>query len=847
MKLKITLLLFLSFTTVFSQKKEKFNYKKAASDGNLNYFQIIEKKKNEIKTYDLTKLSNRKEIKHFNRWVYFWKDRVDINGKFPNSNLGYYNAKILTENGKINQNLSRSLSTETWTNVGPQNLPDPNGYSNPPQMGRLNTFLRIKHPTDRNQDVLFVGAPNGGVWKSTDGGTSWNPKLDMVAGIGVTDIKTTSDATFANYTTKPIYVSTGDYDGGNVSSIGVLKSTDGGETFVSTGLSYNESEGQVLGQLIVVDANTVLVGARDNIKITTDGGTNWTNNFDPGYTNAGFGRVAVSGSKAMYIGYFDVIYTNDFMTGNWTTVIAKNDDSRNAVTVGEDGKFYIQGLDGQIKQFNESNNTFSNYGTIPPNYNPQGGFNQTLIVKNNMIISGEVNATSSTNNGASWYNSMNGYWDNNTSDGVYVHSDHHAMGFLDGTYEFWSVNDGGLHFVDYGNDPANQKPTVNYKSSKVIVTQAYSVAINPSANDGAYVMANQDNDAFSKRNGIWYSVSQGDGIQSAINYNNPDIRYAGNQGGHIMQTDTGFQGQLNGNGEEVSVPGASFYFPLEMNKTNPNILFAGGDDIYKIEDNSGLSITKLNAGIGKITDIATHGNSVFVTGETGHKFSTDNGANWTNIPPGASINSVDFDASNNQVLYVTKSGYTDGEKVFKSTDGGANFTNISGDLPNIVMKEVMLKQGQGTEYLFLATELGVYFTTNGGTNWKKLGNGLPNVDVRDIEIHYTNDKLVAATFGRGLWEINIANSTLSTGNLSKKETKLSLYPNPTVSNYLNLTLDTSKKYSYLIYNVIGGIVMKGKLDANHKIDITNLPKNVYVIRVFNDSTNLSTKFIKGKD
>ena len=279
MKLKITLLLFLfSIGAFFSQNNEKFNFKQAAVNGNLNYFEIVEKKLSEIKNYDLSILSNKKESKHFYRWASFWKDRVSENGLFPDEKQGYFNAGILDAKGKIIQNsFQNKLSNENWTNVGPQVLPDENGYPNPPQMGRLNCFLRIQHPSDRNQDVLFVGAPNGGVWKSTNGGTSWSPKLDMVAGIGVTDIKTTPDATFANYATKPIYVSTGDYDGQHVSSIGVLKSTDGGETFSSTGLSYNESQGEILGELIVADENTVLVGAKDFIKITVDGGTTWTN------------------------------------------------------------------------------------------------------------------------------------------------------------------------------------------------------------------------------------------------------------------------------------------------------------------------------------------------------------------------------------------------------------------------------------------------------------------------------------------------------------------------------------------------------------------------------------------
>lgn len=853
MKKKITLVLLFSFAISFAQMPVRLDYQAEAKKGTLTFFQIVEQKQKEFKDLDLTVRKNLKEFKHFSRWFAFWKDRVDANGNFPSSNLGLFNAKVLNDSGKINFTTTSRKSNsanENWTNVGPQGLPEPNGYSNPPQMGRLNCLLRIKHPTDRNLDVLFVGAPNGGIWKSTDGGANWTPKLDNLAGIGVTDIKTTPDATFANYTSKPIYVSTGDYDGRNANSIGVLKSTDGGETFSSTGLSYTIDQQENLGQLIVKDENTVLVGATWDIMRTIDGGANWSVAYSPGY-NGNYGRVAINGDKAMFTGYYDIIYTSDYVTGNWTQVKTNGGNfGKHAVTVGEDGKFYIQGANGQIEQFDDTNSTFSNFGSATTGYDAQQGFNQTLLVMNNLVLVGGVNGNTSTNGASSWYNALNGYWNDNTSDGNYVHSDHHMMGKLDGTYEFWSTNDGGLNYVDFGNDPSNQKPTVTYKSEKVIVTQSYSVAINPNANDDAYLIANQDNDSFSKIGGTWYSVAMGDGIQSAINYNNSSIRYTANQNGFLVQSDTGFQGQLQGNGKSVSVPGAYFVFPLEMHKTNPDILYAGGDEVYKIEDGANLSMTNLNSGAGvasknsAIYDIATHGNAIFVSGENGLRFSTDGGANWT-TPAGAvtgTINSVDFDAANANNMYVTVSGYTNGSKVFKSTDGGASFTNISGDLPNIVMKEVLLKQGQGTEYLFVATELGVYFTRNGGTNWTRYGNGMPMVDVRDIEIHYTNDKLVAATFGRGLWEINIANTVLSTESL-ENNLNVSVFPVPS-SQLLNISVANPGKYNYQIYNVVGGLVQKGSFHQGGKIDISKLATQTYILRVFDSKSSFSTRIIK---
>ncbi|MDP5078689.1 MAG: hypothetical protein NWQ19_11360, partial [Nonlabens sp.] len=261
--MKKQLLLILGISLAFNSFAQTIaTYKKDAKAPDANFYQIVDAVNENLQAQDMTVLVNRKAKKQFDRWVYYWENKVNVDGTFPNENQGFFNAGVLDSKGAIATTFKpKGLNNLTWTNVGPQQADvNNNGYSNFPQMGRLNTLLRIAHPTDMNQDVLFVGAPNGGVWKSTDGGTTWAPKLDFIAGTGITDIKTVPGTTFANYMTQPIYVSTGDYDADHVKSIGVLKSTDGGETFNSTGLTYNLTQQETLGDLIVIDANTVFVG-----------------------------------------------------------------------------------------------------------------------------------------------------------------------------------------------------------------------------------------------------------------------------------------------------------------------------------------------------------------------------------------------------------------------------------------------------------------------------------------------------------------------------------------------------------------------------------------------------------
>ncbi|QOD59392.1 T9SS type A sorting domain-containing protein [Polaribacter haliotis] len=866
----VVFIFLLSVVNSFAQKKAKFNYATAAKKEKANYFSIVAQKKQELKSYDLSNINDLKEYKHFNRWKEYWRIRVNADGTFPNENTAFFSAAILTKDGKIKTSKYAAKSTaEPWNNIGTNDVPDSNGYPNFPQMGRLTSFLRIRHATDPTKDVLFVGAPNGGVWKSTDGGATWTPKLDMIAGIGVTDIKTASTTNINNYTTKPIYISTGDWDGDHVKSIGVLKSTDGGETFASTDLTYTLENQKLLGDLVVVDDNTVFVGTATGISKTTDGGSSWNQVFDAQGGNANMGRVAVSGTKIMYTGYFDTAYTADYTDdNNWNFVDGSTGNfDKKAVTVGEDGEFYIQDMSGQIMQYDGATNKFTNVGTIPAEYNSQQGYNQALIVRNNFVLSGEFNAGHSSDNGANWYRSLNGYWTNSSDDGNYIHSDHHRLGKLEeGSLKFWSANDGGLNYITYSSN-TDQKPTIEYKTAKTIVTQHFSVAINPATNGDDYVTGNQDNDGFSKIGGTWYAVALGDGIESAINYNNPSIRYATNQNGLLVRSDAGFKNELNGD-YTLSPAGISFNHYMELDRTNPTILYMNADKGGKDKDDNPNP-----TGIFKITDNGTELTSTMLdAGNPAHKFNThaalilainDNniirkiptdGSTPTsltgaqNLGTGVNIESIDFNASNPNTMYVTTKGYVDGKKVYKSTDGGANFTNISNNLPNVIINKILLKQGETNETLFVATNIGVYVTTNGGTSWDKLGAGLPNVDVKDIEINYSSDRLVAATFGRGLWDVNVANSTLSLENNSiDTSLEFSVYPNPVQNSNLKIAIKEGlQPLKFEIYNVVGGIVKKGTVSNNKEINVDQLANNVYLIRLYNAEFNAIKKFVLAK-
>ncbi len=128
-------------------------------------------------------------------------------------------------------NLSPEITNGSWYFLAPSSwINGASGYN--PGVGRLNCVAF--HPTSAT--TIFVGAPSGGMWKTTNDGGSWTNLCDGLPAIGVSGI--VIHPTNANI----IYILTGDGDGGDTKSIGVLKSTNGGTTWETTGLSWGINE-----------------------------------------------------------------------------------------------------------------------------------------------------------------------------------------------------------------------------------------------------------------------------------------------------------------------------------------------------------------------------------------------------------------------------------------------------------------------------------------------------------------------------------------------------------------------------------------------------------------------------
>ena len=230
--------------------------------------------------------------------------------------------------------------------------------------------------------------------------------------------------------------------------------------------------------------------------------------------------------------------------------------------------------------------------------------------------------------------------------------------------------------------------------------------------------------------------------------------------------------------------------PLTMSPSNPRVLYFGGNHLFKSIDRGDTwriispDLTTNDAelrnpsGQGGLTVEVTGGENHFTiftvrespidpalvwigTDDGNVQITRDAGATWTNVRdnlPGISgevwVNRVEPSHHDVATAYLVLDNHRLDDMnphVFKTTDFGASFTDITGNLPDGVGSYVVLEDPVNPNLLFVGTEYGAFASIDGGNDWFKLSTGMPNVAVRDLLIHPRDADLVAGTHGRSIW------------------------------------------------------------------------------------------------
>lgn len=764
-----------------------------------------------------------------------------------------------------------------WTVEGPGNIG-----------GRINCVTA----SPSNSNIIYVGNASGGVYKTSNGGASWQPIFDAqpFLAIGAITVDPVNHAT--------VWVGTGDVNISGYPFIGngVYKSVDGGNNWQHMGLTNT----RIVSKIIVDPNNSNIVYVAtmgipffpDNnrgLYKSTDGGQTWTQVLfvsndagicdlviDPTNTNilyaASWKRIR---NYQQSIGYGNESRiwksTDGGQTWNMLTnglpnfpvsriglaISAQNPNHLYSIIV--DSTYSLQGI---YKTLNGG----SSWTTVPTgtfDYGLYSGFAWYFgkIHVNpsnfNQIYVPGVELQSTTDGGLNWFAATPPWY-------LYeVHADGHGMHFINANTILYST-DGGLYKTT--NNCVTWTDIENIPN-----TQFYRVAVNPHK-PNLYYGGAQDNgttggNAQSINN--WSRIFGGDGFTHIYHPTDPDIHYAEYQWGGIVYTDTdGAWYDYCDNGIDPS-DRRCWDMPYIMSKANPSTLYCGTYRVYRMTGapyGTWVPISSdLTDGIIHLTSLHTITsvaespvNATYLyagTGDGNVWRSMNTGGSWQKINgtlPKRYVTCVKASPNQASNVYVTQSGYKSGEyipRVHRSTDNGQTWVDISGDLTQSAVNHIEILPGN-ENILFVATDDGVYITVNAGQEWHRIGNNMPIVPVYDIDINTQTNRLLAGTFARSLWSISIpqlvATIPNAIDNLENAGVSVRVFPNPAV-NFLQVEAFTEGNANIRIYSIQGKLCKNLQTiwqNGRIHIPVSDLATGSYVVSVETNEKTYYSKFIK---
>jgi photosystem II stability/assembly factor-like uncharacterized protein len=634
-----------------------------------------------------------------------------------------------------------------------------------------------------------------GVLKSTDGGSTWSlvGQFDFSndATTPLFDRRTISKIVVTRKTDPtqaddPVYVAVA---GGGVNGLagntGIWKSTDGGTTWTNTTASISTTDAYTDLVASTYDPNTLYAAsgtssgsANNGVWVTVDGGADWhrAGDFPAGATD---GRIAIANMSNNYNLLFAAITdpntggllemmqttngydirtangTNDYTQIHWTMVPI---DLTTFNYLGQQGWYDTTlAIDPVFKStFNSdgsSSNTYTIYG---------GGSTQVIEVQATQTFANSSDSVGSWSDGSPVDISVD-------SSGNGPHVDHHALGF-DANGNLLDGNDGGL----CRRDP--NTGTWTDLNGNLQITQFYGVALHPTDANIAYG-GSQDNGT-EKYSGTlaWTQVSQGDGGYVRVDSSDPNTVY------HTFFRDntdgTTFFERSDDGGATWSAKTtdinpadpSNFIVPYVMDPSNPARLVLGTNRIYETTDHAdtwhNISAPSSNgwnssAKVDAVTVSRSDPNTIYATAGGKIFVTTDDGTHWVERDvSGATDHFADLavDSTNSQVAYVVRDRFDGGSSsghVFRTTNGGQTWTDISSNLPDLPTDTLALFPGTNT--LYVGNDKGVYVSNNLGGSWSRFGTGLPDARAVDLELNTTLGIVAVGTHGRGMWEIQVEN------------------------------------------------------------------------------------------
>ena len=670
--------------------------------------------------------------KQFKRWENFMEPRVFPTGQRLDHARVWNETMQYRKNNPKKDNAPKS----NWTSLGPDTWTNITGHWNP-GIGRINVIAR--DPFDAM--TVYIGAPSGGLWKTTDEGENWEVLTDHLPIMGVSAIA------IHPVNTDIIYIGTGDKDANDNYSIGVLKSTDGGYTWELTGLDWSIGQNRTIAKLLINPENPdILFAATTNgIYKTTDAGVSWYNvqagDIDDMEFKPGDPDIVYACTQKFYKS------TNGGESFTQITGVPTTSRVQIAVSDANPNYVYFFSYQSGIYRSEDSGNTFSKRST-QPNQGSQGWYDLAFAVSHENaeeVHLGEINTWRSLNGGQNWTKTTDWQWGNNIG---YTHCDIHEMVFYGGTLY---VGTDGLvcKSTDHGN-------TWHSFTEGVSIRQFYRIA-GSKTNPYKLMGGSQDNGTSVYTDDYWHEWLGADGMECAIDHTNENIVYGTSQNGTFYKSTNGG----NGGSVNVSQPGSgSWVTPFVMHPQDPQTLFVGLKNVRKTTNGMNSWTTISNLGGGDIKNMyisESNPDYLYVSKDAILYRTKDGGTTWENISsglPNLFITYIAVHPLDPEIVAVSLSGFTNNKKVYISYDAGETWENFSDMLPNLPANCVIFHKDENMG-IYVGMDVGIFYRDNSMDAWESFYEGLPNVIVNELEIHYEAGKIRAGTYGRGLWEADL--------------------------------------------------------------------------------------------
>jgi photosystem II stability/assembly factor-like uncharacterized protein len=685
------------------------------------------------------------------------------------------------------ESVASLAGASNWVQLGPTVIPKGQTYTQAKVQvtGRITSI--VVDPTDPN--TIYAGAAQGGVWKTTDRGKTWNPKTDNEISLATGAIAIDPNNHLV------LYVGTGEgnFAGDSYYGSGVLKTTDGGNSW--TTLGQTTFKGARFSR-IAVNSTTIFAATTFGVYRSLDGGLTWTQ-----MTN---GLPAIS---ATIRGATDIVINPNtpdtayaafwgsgvYRTSNanaasptWTKLtngLPIGNFSRIALSLAPSSPQTLYALIADaaspnyyINQFYRTTNGGNSWSAIllpldptsgANNIGKQGFYNLNVAVDPttpDIVYLSGISLWKATRN------TITDIWSFVDIGGPF-HPDNHSFAFDPTNHQvIYAGSDGGIYTsVDAG---ATWSDAIN---RGLCITQCEFMEQHPTS-DAVIFIGTQDNGTEQFRNSpVFYHADDGDGGFVAIDQTNPQ---------NVLSTYYGLNPKLSTTGGEYGswIPvsrclfgNALFYPPLALDQTNQNNCAIGADRIF-------LDTAQGTGGwptIVELSDLApterisainyTNSDLIYVGTELGRVYRlTNSGGTWTAtalhaapLPAPTPVRHYIWDLAplpndvNTVIVVMSSFNIAHVWRGAVPASGPATWTDISGTgagrLPDIPVNALIIDPA-APDTMYIATDVAVFRTTNGGTTWTQFSEGLPNCAVFDMRLHAPTRLLRVATHGRGIWE-----------------------------------------------------------------------------------------------